>query len=268
MFGVLLGGCGPVEGETVGSETTAGPTTEATGQPTTEATEATGGTTAEPTGGESMCAPGPVMGEVECQAPGETYVYWNFTVAADDGAPYDELCSVDAVSEDGATTSIEMTCAGEPETLVLYSEMPHVNVLLPLGGMARMQLTTIYDDEVPDSWFALRDVDDNLLVAGLANAVLPGLAPLKISPLTLDLKTTTCDSFEGECFVLQQTALAVDDGENVAVVFGGNVGVLGEQAGYEVLVADSTRDVCYIPDCGYSYSPWSTNALIFRSSEG
>jgi hypothetical protein len=279
---VLLGGCGPQTTDTgatteagsastvAGSSSTDAPTTGSptTGSPTTGSPTTGSPTTGEPTTGGSECVPGPVAGEVTCQPPGATQAYWSLSFAASRDETVDTECLVLGVEDDGELQTIDLTCENNSAILELFSKAPHVAASLVDGADVVLQSTTLLNDEVPDAWFALRDLEGRLLVAGLQNTVFPELAPLTIAPLTIDVRSSDCDGTGAECFVIQRAALAVATAEDETTVFDGNVGLLGEQSGFAILASRVTRELCYIADCGYNYDPWSADVLIVFTPEG
>lgn len=264
---MFLAGCGPQTTDTEGT-TDAGSSSTGAGSSTSEASVTSSPTTGESTTGGSACAPGPVAGEVACQPPGAAQTYWALSFYGPTDEVLDTLCSVEGVDDDGELTTIRLACAGDAAVLELFSKDPHVNTFLAVGAMVQLQWTTLLNDEVPDQWFAVRDPEGRLLIAGLKNTVFPELAPLTIAPLTIDVRGSDCDGVVGGCHVIQRAALSVAMDEDEVLVFDGNVGQLGELSGFTVVAGSVTRELCYMQDCGFNYEPWSADALIVFSPEG
>lgn len=285
----LLVGCAPKEADTdptmAGESTSTGGGTTAdtsTGDQTTAVASSTGeGTTADtPTGdpttgetGEQTCAPGPLAG-VACEPRGATRTSWEFSEGEgfenDFDQPFDAMCGVESVEDDGEIQAIELLCGDEARVLWLSSKAPHVPAQVMVGDMVHMELAALYSLEVPNLWFSLRGADDRLLVAGLERAILPQPEPLQIAPLSFELLATDCESFDEEsCWIGQRGALAVTMDGMSSVVFDGNTASLGlQQDSFQILVGESTRLLCESEKCAFSAEPWGTNALIVWVQEG
>lgn len=265
--------CGPDKSDTLTDSTTdsTDPSTvgSTTDQPTstgstTDPSTSTGSTTDQPTTdtGDPVCAPGPVDGDLDCTPSGGTVAAWHFVVDGFGVDAFDELCTIDDVTDDGSTQTLALTCGDSPATLTLTTSTPHVALDLGADDVVKLEFATEIDGEVIAANFVLRDETDALLAAGLNRWV---TIPLTLGPLNIALRSTDCDGHLDEfgCFVIQRTAVEVTVDGQSATVLGGNAGAVGD---LQVLIGHSTSTVCLFEDeCGFNYSPFSTGALFLRA---
>jgi hypothetical protein len=265
---LLVLACTPDKSDTATDTSTDSTTGSSTDQPTstgstTDQPTSTTGSTTDPgtTTGEPVCAPGPAAGDLDCVPPAGTVASWQFLVDDVSVEAFDESCTIDEVTDDGSTQTFALTCAGSSAALALTTSSPHVALALDGMDVIQIEFATEPDGEVLASNFMLRDETDLLLAAGLDRWV---TIPVTLDALNIGLRSTNCDGFLDEfgCFVIQRAAVEVTIGDQSVAVLGGNAGAVGE---FQILVNDSTSDVCLFDDqCGFNYSPFSTSALFLR----
>ena len=255
-------GCGPEKDDTASDATTGGASTSTATDPTMA--------TDEPTAGDTdalSCQPPPLVGAA-CEPAGETKGSWYMEV---DGEgyfePFDVMCSVESVNDDSETQTLMLACDGKVMQLDMTTAAPHVAVPVVVGAMVRMEVKDFPTLEIENHVFTLRDADEQLLAAGLKNAVLPRPEPLEVAPLTLDLIATDCEPLDDSFVVMQRAGLSVTMDGMTAVVFDGNTASLGLQDGYQILVSRATRELC-VADNQFNGEPWGVDALLVLTPEG
>lgn len=257
----LVLACGPEKSESDSINTTS-ITDPTEGPPETTSS----GTTEQPTTGdgtastgEPVCAPGTIPGPLACKPPGETYAYFQFAFNTF-AETYDAQCDVAAVTDDGTIQTLDLTCPDGQVSLDLGTSAPRALVAVDMGAKVRLHYEWAEDGERFAEIFILLDDADLPLAAGVNTPYLPA----KLDPLTIEILDSDCDGEGGECAVTQRTGVQVTFGDASVTVFDGNFATLPSTPKLTLLVSDSTRTVCIGPDCGFSYSPSVTRALLVR----
>lgn len=252
-------------GETDPGQTSDGTATE--GMDTTAGTE---------TGEPDECA-FPPPEAIECQPPGATSIDFALSVDGTPLEPYetlelDELCTLSGSTDDGATTTLQLTCPTGAIDLEI-SSTPHQ--VLEIGDGTELALfvsfTQVDEANVGRRVTVRWGQDGPLAFAAFDDTGLPSAAELDVSPIELALPPTTCEPYiDGEFGIsIQPAGLRVTYDGTTADVFEHGDAYVGQLTSYRVLTGDLRRIHCFPPDAkGYNYANWFVRAMLFQIPEG